>query len=247
MMEDQIMKISKMGLIILGICLCAGVAYAGPILVDTNPPPYQQTENSPCVIGNESCSQPAGFTYFGIGNTNLDPWIAYSPLYTVGDSSVVGVESGNIIPQEFWVGVDFNFAGGQDSETLDFFEVWIVSDINDYPGGFAGLGDIADADDVASGWPGYGSIDAANSSSSLAYTETTPGNGYSDIVLTGFSLSQGDIVYFRAGMTGDVSGFGQFFILPEQGSTPVPEPTTVILLGLGLAGIAGLSRKVRNK
>ena len=239
------MKTLKIGLIVFGICLYAGAAYAGPILLDPNPPHYQQTENSPCVIGNESCNQPSGFTYFGIGNTNFDPWIAYSPLYTVGDDSVTGVESGNIIPQEFWVGVDFNFANGQDSETLNFFEVWIVSDINDYPGGFSGLGGIST--DTGSGWPGYGSIDPSNSSSSLAYTQTTPGNGYSDIVLTGFNLTEGDIVYFRAGMTNDVAGFGQFFILPEQGSTPVPEPTTLILLGLGLAGVACFSKKMRNK
>lgn len=235
------MKTLKIGLIVFGICLCAGAAYAD-IIVDLNPPPYQQTENSPCVIGNESCNQPSGFTYFGIGNTNLDPWIAYSPLYTVGDDSVVGVEPGNIIPQEFWVGVDFNFAGGQDSETLNFFEVWIVTSGDTGAGGiFQSATPFTDSN------PNIGSISPSNSASSLAYTETTPGNGYSDIVLTGFSLSEGDVVYFRASITGDVAGFGQFFILPQQGSTPVPEPTSLILLGLGLAGVACFSKKIRNK
>lgn|GEM_PF-1258299 len=236
------MKTLKVVLIVIGICLCGGSAFAD-IIIDTNPPPYQQTENSPCVIGNQSCKQPAGFTYFGIGNTNLDPWIAYSPLYTVGDDSVISVQSGNIIPQEFWVGVDFNFTGSG-SETLNFFEVWEWTGPNS-----PGTGGIFYSSDPSSdlGPTLMGSPYPGNGWAGSGYTETTPGNGYSDIVLTGFSLSEGDIVYFRASMTNDVAGFGQFFILPEQGSTPVPEPTTLILLGLGLAGVAVLSRKVRNR
>jgi hypothetical protein len=238
MMKELIMKTLKMGLIVFGICLCAGVAYGGPITVDDTSDPIQQTENSPCVIGNPSCNQPIDFTAFELSHESEDTWAYYSPIYLVGSSGDVG--PGNVIPEAFSIGFDVNYAPGQPaSEYLNYFYVYLVTDPPPDP--FPGSGG-ADAPAGGSPYPlityddilGWGPV------------AQTSGNGWSDIILRGFELEAGDYVYFRASVSGETAGFGQFFIKPE-GSTPVPEPTTLILLGLGLAGVAVLSRKVRNR
>ena len=65
---------------------------------------YQQTQNSPCVIGDPSCNQPAGFPSTTIP-ANTDPITNLgSPVYTVGQiTSLVG--------NTFFVGIDVNQAG----------------------------------------------------------------------------------------------------------------------------------------
>ena len=80
---------------------------------------FQQTENSPCVIGEPSCDNPAGFgvTIIPTGpsgeNYDLD-----SPDYTVAQ-----IEA--IVGSSFFVGIDVNTAAGQDIEVLDFFAMYV--------------------------------------------------------------------------------------------------------------------------
>jgi hypothetical protein len=81
---------------------------------------YQQTTNSPCVIGNNSCQNPAGFslTDLGAGSVNSYDFVL-SPTYTVSQiESIVNSSA-------FWVGIDVNQATGQGSQSLDFFAMYV--------------------------------------------------------------------------------------------------------------------------
>ena len=63
---------------------------------------YQQTTNSPCVMGNPSCSNPAGFDFTTLAaNPNSYDMIA-SPIYTVNQiETLLGSNA-------FFIGVDLN-------------------------------------------------------------------------------------------------------------------------------------------
>src|SRR5205823_1669289 len=63
---------------------------------------FQQTLNNPCVIGNPSCNNPAGFGFTEIP-VSTNPNTLSSPTYTVGQITAI---AGNI----FAVGVDINQA-----------------------------------------------------------------------------------------------------------------------------------------
>jgi hypothetical protein len=90
----------------LAMFLLPSVAQAEPISLTVNTTTsIQQTENSPCVIGDPSCQNPDGFDF-----TLLDPQLesgsASSPTYTVEQiRDIVGGDS-------FVVGIDVNQAAG---------------------------------------------------------------------------------------------------------------------------------------
>lgn len=64
---------------------------------------YQQTQNSPCVIGDPSCNNPNGFGFTQIpAGQNGDNYTLTSPNYTVSQLSTL--LNGN----SFWVGIDIN-------------------------------------------------------------------------------------------------------------------------------------------
>jgi len=69
---------------------------------------------------------------------------------------------------------------------------------------------------------------------------------WSDAVLKGYSLIPGKYYKFEAALVdeGGTAGMEQYFIIPIEGSVPVSGPATMLLLGFGLLGLAGVRRKI---
>ena len=172
---------------------------------------FQQTQNSPCVIGNNSCNEPSGFT-----DTTQGPpgdYDIFSPQYLA--TSPFLTYSGNKIPTGFKIGIDENLATSHGPEVLQAF--------NTYDCGTTGAAC---------------SIDSNNSfTGPHNIPDNNNGNGFSDMTLSGFSLTAGHFYKFEANVTNDTDGGEQFFIIPA-GTPAVPEPSSVFvlttLLALGL-------------
>ena len=123
---------------------------------------------------------------------------------------------------QFNVAIDVNTA--DHGETLDSFEVWLNG--------------------VGTGTLLYHYTGPTNIGTDLANN----GNGYADwflesINLTG--LNPNDLVTFHAVWDGASDGAESFFIFSTT-VPPIPEPTTLLLLGSGLAGIALVSWRKRK-
>ena len=97
------------------------ITLVGPIATHD----YQQTTNSPCVIGNPSCNNPAGFNDTTIpanpaGHTYN---MVASPIYTVSQiETIVGSNA-------FWVGIDINETNVP--QTLDYFAMTVNGVVTD--------------------------------------------------------------------------------------------------------------------
>jgi hypothetical protein len=204
---------------------------------------FQQQQNDPCVIGDQSCQEPAGFTFnswSGTPNAQGGSYDLFSPVYqAVSPFSDPASFSGQQIPISFTIGVDENISAGANTgaEVLNFFKVWDCTGPVTQGTFFAGGGNNANAAQCTA-------VDAANS-----FTTVTPipnlnnGNGFSDFILTGFSLQAGHFYEFEASVSNDTDGMEEFFIIPAGQPAFVPEPGTLMLFGSGLLGMAGLVRR----
>lgn len=180
---------------------------------------FQQTSNSPCVIGDPSCNEPSGMTYFSsAGPTN--PYDFFSPIYTAMNPFTTF--SGNLIPTTFMIGVDENIAKGAGAEVLAAFNVFSCTTTN-----------VSSCTTLVASLP------------SQTVPNNNNGNGFSDATISGFSLVSGTRYIFEANVTNDSDGMEEFFIIPA-GTPSVPEPVTSALVGSGLIALFFVRRRVRS-
>jgi hypothetical protein len=199
----------------LGIPASAAISFDG-----SGTTVFQQTANSPCVIGNNSCNQPTGFDSFedangagGGGTYNF-----FSPVYqAISPFTAPGSFDGNKIPTSFTIGIDENIAAGKGPETLIFFRTLLCTDA---------AGSSCSVVDAISYQP----------LSPTTIPNINNGNGFSDALLTGFVLNPNSYYEFEASVGNDTDGMEQFFIIPEN-TPPVPEPVTSALIGTGLVAL----------
>jgi hypothetical protein len=87
-------------------------------------------------------------------------------------------------------------------------------------------------------------VDGITSFSTSAEVTLVPvhsGNGFSDATIGLFNLSGlsgAQQLMFTGSFAGGTAGREQFFLVPSTAVAAIPEPTTLLLLGSGLAGLA---------
>ena len=166
---------------------------------------FQQTTNNPCVIGEPSCKQPAGFplTVFPPNDATFD---GSSPEYTV--SQITQVAGGDFI-----MGLDVNQTNNP--QTLSLFEMLVNGIVVDT------YNTTILVPPTAGGGNGNGYAD-------YTFTGFTSLSGYADDAVVEFhavmsGLNDGREQFFLIHADGGGGG----------GGAVVPEPATIAMLGLG--------------
>lgn len=179
---------------------------------------YQQTQNSPCIFGDPSCNNPAGFGNVvlpsGGGSTTYDET---SVNYTVGQISAV-------VGSTFFVGIDVNTTTRPlATETLDYFAM-LVNGVVQYQYDPASPGTQLFTNNNGNGY-----------SDELL-------KGFS---LAGFTAT--DTVTFRVIVNNATDGREQFFLInsnaPPTPPVLVPEPSSITMALIAGLGLLLLSRR----
>ena len=114
-MRLRLIAIAFVVLMLAGVPL---VTEAVPLTLTPDAGIFQQTQNNPCVIGNPSCNNPAGFGFTTLPVNPTSPQITSSPTYSVDQIRTL-LGGGNT----FFIGVDISQAQGQPAYTLNSFTV----------------------------------------------------------------------------------------------------------------------------
>jgi hypothetical protein len=186
------------------------ITLVGPIATHD----YQQTTNNPCVIGNPSCNNPAGFDVTTIlpnppgGVYNM----VASPIYTVSQiESIVGSNA-------FWVGIDINQTNVP--QTLDYFAMTVNGVVTD---SFSTLTSVP-ASNNGNGYADY--LLETFKLASFAGTDSV------QFIMNMPLANDGAEQFFLISATPTT---------PPPATTP--EPSSLILFGTGLAAAAGVARR----
>jgi hypothetical protein len=92
-------------------------------------------------------------------------------------------------------------------------------------------------------------VTAFSTNAPRTLTPLSPGNGFSDAIIGQFALtglSDNQKLVFTTMFSGATAGREQYFLSAGANASPVPEPATLLLVGLGLAGGAALRRRANG-
>lgn len=218
-------KLLVAAVIAVAINLLPAAAQAATITLDpvaVNDPLQQQT-NNPCFFGGADCNSRTTAEINAFTPTpNYAPgvnlgWDLESPTYTLGVLRA-------LFGDHLRIGLDFSQAQGAPDQVLGLFAMIVL--------GPEGL--------TVQTWTGPQAVGPTPGGNA--------GNGFADYVLSGFDLSGLSAisqVKFHAIMINANDGPDQAFFLRQLDEPPVPEPTTLTLLGLSLLG-AGYMRRRRR-
>lgn len=178
---------------------------------------FYDQQDSPCVIGY-SCGPNLGVDYTTIPNPTPNTYIAYSPVYT-GTALTDLIAITGFTPL---IAFDINQNGNvwDVATTLHVEDIWVIINGVSYP--------IPGPQDVV---------------------QTGAGNGDSDYVISGLDMTGAttattvQFAYNIGNVEYPNTDGKEILFLVRQGTSQVPEPTTLLLLGLGLVGLAGVRRK----
>jgi hypothetical protein len=220
--REKVMNYRKLlGALVTTIAFFAFGAQANAALLLTLENPaatnYQQTSNTPCIIGDPSCKAGKALLEFTLIPSGPDnPYPLSSPEYKFSDIQAV---VGNV----FFVGIDLNTTGGSNvTETLKYFNMTVGGIVAYYYSTETLLAQLNQ---------GNGYADVLLIGFNLTGLDSTKLIQFNvDMASTSAGREQFFLIADRGGVIGEI-----------------PEPGTTAILGLGLLGMGFISLRGKKK